>query len=156
MLLRIQYTKVEGLPTFDESVAHVQKDMKLEDWAEFMVVWRRNRLEIYEEYVRSPTHTLHHLQAAHILSVDPRKGMVYWTQGSGLCHFTAICRHQDVAILPDRHVVRDHMCPATCTHVDQTARAICRTRERYQHIYLQAQKPLARGRLDLEALVRAR
>ncbi|EJD50692.1 hypothetical protein AURDEDRAFT_83726 [Auricularia subglabra TFB-10046 SS5] len=50
MLVRVSYTKVEGLFVFDESVARIQKDMQPEDWAEFMVVWRKNRLELYEEY----------------------------------------------------------------------------------------------------------
>ncbi|KAH7102551.1 Pleckstrin homology domain-containing protein [Auriculariales sp. MPI-PUGE-AT-0066] len=50
MLVRVQYTKVEGLLVFDEAAAHTQKDLRPEDWAEFMVVWRKNRLELYEEY----------------------------------------------------------------------------------------------------------
>lgn len=61
MLVRVSYTKVEGLVQFDESAARTQKDIEQEDWAEFIVVWRKlispkgterkDRLELYEEYV---------------------------------------------------------------------------------------------------------
>lgn len=53
MLVRVSHTKSEGLPKFfDEMQARVTRNLHYEDWAEFMVVWRDRRMEIYEDYVR--------------------------------------------------------------------------------------------------------
>ncbi|OJA08772.1 hypothetical protein AZE42_01293 [Rhizopogon vesiculosus] len=51
MLVRVSYTKSESLPRhFDEVQNRMTADIKFEDWAEFLVVWRGKRLEIYEDY----------------------------------------------------------------------------------------------------------
>ena len=53
MLVRVSYTKSEGLGNhFDEKQNRTTSHMRYEDWAEFMVVWRKDRIEIYENYVR--------------------------------------------------------------------------------------------------------
>lgn len=36
---------------FDESIHRVTRDLKFEDWGEFLVVWRMDRIEVYENYV---------------------------------------------------------------------------------------------------------
>jgi hypothetical protein len=52
MLVRVSYTKSEGLGNyFDEKQNRTTCHMRYEDWDEFMVVWRQNRIEIYENYV---------------------------------------------------------------------------------------------------------
>jgi hypothetical protein len=52
MLVRVSYTESESLPrNFDEVQNRMTANIKYEDWAEFLVVWRGKRLEIYEDYV---------------------------------------------------------------------------------------------------------
>ncbi|KAJ4482213.1 Pleckstrin homology domain-containing protein [Lentinula aciculospora] len=51
MLVRIYSTEtVNMFSSFDESVHRVTHDLKYEDWGEFLVVWRMDRIEIYENY----------------------------------------------------------------------------------------------------------
>ncbi|KAH7885352.1 Pleckstrin homology domain-containing protein [Phlebopus sp. FC_14] len=51
MLVRVSYTKTEWLPVnFDETQNRRTSNLRYEDWAEFMVVWRKDRLELYEDY----------------------------------------------------------------------------------------------------------
>jgi hypothetical protein len=53
MLVRVSYTKSECLGNhFDEKQNRTTCNTRYEDWDEFMVVWRQNRIEIYENYVR--------------------------------------------------------------------------------------------------------
>ncbi|KAF9220965.1 hypothetical protein BS17DRAFT_786276 [Gyrodon lividus] len=52
MLIRISYSKSESLPVqFDEVQNRQTSHLQYEDWAEFLVVWRKDRLEIYEDYI---------------------------------------------------------------------------------------------------------
>lgn len=52
MLVRVSYTKLEGLSKhFDETQNRYTSKLHYEDWAEFMVVWRGQKIEIYEDYV---------------------------------------------------------------------------------------------------------
>jgi len=52
MLVRVSYTESESLPRhFDEVQNRMTANLKYEDWAEFLVVWRGKRLELYEDYV---------------------------------------------------------------------------------------------------------
>ncbi|EDR13810.1 uncharacterized protein LACBIDRAFT_188344 [Laccaria bicolor S238N-H82] len=51
MLVRILYTRCETLShQFDESINRTTRDLHYEDWAEFLVAWRRDSLEIYEDH----------------------------------------------------------------------------------------------------------
>lgn len=51
MLVRVSYTKAESLPRhFDEVQNRTTPHLRYEDWAEFLVVWRGERLEIYQDY----------------------------------------------------------------------------------------------------------
>jgi hypothetical protein len=52
MFVRVSYTKAEGLSGFDEKQNRTISQLRYEDWDEFMVVWRHNRIELYENYVR--------------------------------------------------------------------------------------------------------
>jgi len=51
MLVRINYTKFENLRQFDEHTNKTTSDLRYEDWGEYMVVWRNDRIELYEDYV---------------------------------------------------------------------------------------------------------
>lgn len=53
MLVRVSHTNSEGLGnSFCEKENRTTSHMRYEDWAEFMVIWRQNRIELYEDYVR--------------------------------------------------------------------------------------------------------
>lgn len=52
MLVRVCTTKAEGLGVhFHESVHRTTRDLQHQDWAEFIVAWRQDFIEIYEDYV---------------------------------------------------------------------------------------------------------
>ncbi len=52
MLVRVSYSKSEALGLhFDEYQNRMTSGLQYEDWAEFMVVWRRDKIELYEDYV---------------------------------------------------------------------------------------------------------
>lgn len=55
MVVRVAYCKNGSLGSrrFDELQDRSARDMQYEDWAEFMVVWRSDRLELYNDYVSS-------------------------------------------------------------------------------------------------------
>jgi len=54
MLVRVDYTKSEGIVNFDESINRTTRDLHYEDWGEFLVAWRKDSIEIYRDHV-SPT-----------------------------------------------------------------------------------------------------
>lgn len=57
MLVRVSYTGAESVGTaFDENQNRVTQHLEYEDWSEFMVVWRKERLELYEDYASLPLH----------------------------------------------------------------------------------------------------
>lgn len=55
MLVKVAYTKIESLGFhFDESEHRTMRDLQYASvWAEYLVVWRKHRIEIYEDY-RTP------------------------------------------------------------------------------------------------------
>jgi hypothetical protein len=53
MVVRVAYCKDDSFGShFDEVQDRSARDMQYEDWAEFMVVWRSHRLELYNNFVR--------------------------------------------------------------------------------------------------------
>ena len=51
MLVRVSHTGAGTVGTaFDENQNRVTQHLEYEDWSEFMVVWRKERLELYEDY----------------------------------------------------------------------------------------------------------
>jgi len=53
MLVRVSYTRSESIGAqFDEIQNRMTSHLQYEDWSEFMVAWRRDTIEIYEDYVR--------------------------------------------------------------------------------------------------------
>lgn len=52
MLVRILYSKQDGFARYmDETYLTETTDVKQEEWGEFIVAWRRGRIELYEDYV---------------------------------------------------------------------------------------------------------
>ena len=53
MLVRVSYTE-DGVPAnFDEARNRTTRHLESEGWAEYIVAWRKDRLEIYEDHVSS-------------------------------------------------------------------------------------------------------
>ncbi|KAI0320151.1 hypothetical protein OF83DRAFT_1053638 [Amylostereum chailletii] len=51
MIVRVSYTKDESLGShFDEAQNRTAQNMESREWTEFMVVWRKDRIEFYEDY----------------------------------------------------------------------------------------------------------
>ncbi|KAH9047706.1 Pleckstrin homology domain-containing protein, partial [Lactarius hengduanensis] len=51
MVVRVAYCKDGSLaPRFDEMQNRSARNLQYEDWTEFMVVWRNDRLELYDDY----------------------------------------------------------------------------------------------------------
>jgi hypothetical protein len=53
MLIRASYTKDERITHFDEEINRSTRDLRYEDWGEFIVAWRKDSLEIYRDHVSS-------------------------------------------------------------------------------------------------------
>lgn len=54
MMVQISFTPAENLGlNFDEAKNRVTQHLQYEDWSEYMVVWRKNRIELYNNYVSS-------------------------------------------------------------------------------------------------------
>lgn len=52
MLVRTCYTKSETLsPQFDEIKNRTTRNLHYMHWAEYMVAWRKDRIEIYKDHV---------------------------------------------------------------------------------------------------------
>ncbi len=55
MVVRVAYCRDGSLaPRFDEMQNLSARNLQYEDWAEFMIVWRNDRLELYDDYVCPP------------------------------------------------------------------------------------------------------
>lgn len=52
MLIRVYHTELTSFKrSFDEQECRVTRGLEHEEWAEFLLVWREQRLELYEDYV---------------------------------------------------------------------------------------------------------
>lgn len=55
MIVRVAYCRDESPgPKFDEVQNRSARNLQYEDWNEFMVVWRNDRLELYDDHVCAP------------------------------------------------------------------------------------------------------
>lgn len=60
MVVRIAYCRDGSLgPSFDEMQNRSARNLQYEDWTEFVIVWRNDRLELYDDYVCAPYPTGH-------------------------------------------------------------------------------------------------
>lgn len=51
MLVRVSHTDADSVgAAFDENQNRITQHLEYEDWSEFLVVWRKDRLELYEDY----------------------------------------------------------------------------------------------------------
>jgi hypothetical protein len=83
MLVRVSYTEAETLgSTFDENQNCITQHLQYEDWAEFMVIWRKQRLELYEDYVSTAMCVWQYLL---ICIVASRKGVGHKAQKTCIC-----------------------------------------------------------------------
>jgi hypothetical protein len=52
MLVQVYYTETVCTgQIFNEAIHRTSRDLEYEAWGEFLVVWRRDCVEIYEDYV---------------------------------------------------------------------------------------------------------
>ena len=51
MLVRVSYTEDVVPANFDEAKNRVTRHIEDDDWAEYIVAWRKDRLEIYRDHV---------------------------------------------------------------------------------------------------------
>ena len=52
MLVRVSHTDANSVGiSFDENQNRITQHLEYEDWSEFLVVWRKERLELYEDHV---------------------------------------------------------------------------------------------------------
>ncbi|KAG2155842.1 uncharacterized protein EDB93DRAFT_1128478 [Suillus bovinus] len=74
MLVRVSYTKSESLPCHFDEVQNRTTRLRYEDWAEFLVVWRGERLEIYEDYtLPGKEHITGHKHLAFIIPLQSQR-----------------------------------------------------------------------------------
>ena len=88
MLVRVSHTDAESVgTTFDENQNLITRHLEYEDWSEFMVVWRRERLELYEDYAsRCHNRMLSHARSLNSCSLEsPRQGVGYKAQAPRVC-----------------------------------------------------------------------
>ena len=53
MLVRVNYSKSEGLTQFDDYIHKTTRNLQFEEWSEFLVAWRKDSLELYRDHVSS-------------------------------------------------------------------------------------------------------
>jgi hypothetical protein len=51
-MVRVSRSKHEIVGGFDEERSRAARGITSEPWAEYLVIWRKDRLELYEDYVR--------------------------------------------------------------------------------------------------------
>ena len=52
MLVRVSYTEAVSVPAdFDESQDRVDPHIQSDNWMEYIVAWRKDRLELYRDHV---------------------------------------------------------------------------------------------------------
>jgi hypothetical protein len=70
MVVRVAYSEDGSVgPRFDEVQSRSARNLLCEDWAEFMVVWRNHRLELYNDYVHFISVSLPFLSDSSILEI---------------------------------------------------------------------------------------
>lgn len=53
MLVRIGYTKSESIgPLLDEEQSRKTRGIRYGEWAEYMVLWRKDSIQFYEPHVK--------------------------------------------------------------------------------------------------------
>lgn len=51
--MRVAYHREEGISTFDEDMQRRNPVARFERFEEYIMVWRKGRLEFYQDWVRS-------------------------------------------------------------------------------------------------------
>ena len=112
MVVRVAYCKDDTFGHhFDEMQDRCARDMEYEDWAEFMVIWRGHRLELYNNFVRIFSIPLR------CLSSDERLLEIAWQRMGCRSQTTRIrcaperCQNKVIPLLFYGHVFLHHMPP---------------------------------------------
>lgn len=87
MDVRVEYSKSENIGHgFDEVQHRITRDLRYEGWAEFMVVWREDRVELYQDFVSRLIKGVVVGRTDMFLVASPWKGIVDWSQASRIHH----------------------------------------------------------------------
>ena len=101
MLVRVSYTEDAVPPTFDEWQNRTTRHLENEGWREYIVAWRKNRLELYKDHVSSRCQyncrCALHTSYASLSTLLGRNGL----QGRSGSH--TLCR--SIQIAPDSHCI---------------------------------------------------
>ena len=155
MLVQISCAATESLPAnFDEHKARVTPHVQYDDTSEYIVAWRKNRLELYKNYVSF--FRVAFSCAVIYLTDPPRIGIYSRTQETCIFDTPAI-DHKTLAIFFHGFYILHHL-PVQALSRTVTAKrtaASIRWIERDEHIYIQRQVSHAGRRLVLEAMVGA-
>lgn len=54
MYIRVKHSDSLVNIKFDEEYSRTSRDLSHEDWEEYIVIWRNNRIELYDDYVQHP------------------------------------------------------------------------------------------------------
>lgn len=122
MLVRVSYTKSEGITNFDDAINRTTRNLHYEDWAEFLVAWRRDSIEIYRDHVCASSCIQFTTSFLHIyFSGYAREGMGIGTQAPFICYIPEIFQNQTLIIFFCRLDILYNVCPyhhtAKCEYI---------------------------------------
>jgi len=154
MLVRVLHCKQEGFTKYmDEAQLGEITDVKQEEWGEFIVVWRKGRIELYEDYVsvRSETPPTLYLEPR---SIDHwSEGVVLEAQAPCICHPSPPWVYENIDILANGHVNLLAMSASSRVRIPKS-KMVLRPRDGDEPIPAPDQEQVESGRLDMEAMVR--
>lgn len=141
MLVRVSYTELEGISKFDEATNRTTRDLSFEGWGEFLVVWRRDNIEIYRDHVcRFFSIHFYGLTDTFFFVGHAWKRVGCGTQTSFLCHPSEIVYDSTFVVFIYRPDIRHYMCTNHYS-VDRSISSDLQSRERgYEYLRIQTQK----------------
>ena len=107
MLVRVSRTDADSVGTaFDENQNRITSHLEYEDWSEFMVVWRKERLELYEDYVSRCSFMTYECSSLNFWSSDSaRQGVAHQAQTPCVCRPFGQSQNKILSLLVCRHDV---------------------------------------------------
>ena len=152
MLVRILHSKQDASARYmDETYLAEITEVKQEEWGEFIVVWRRGRIELYEDYVCTRL-----MPATRMLTVrsidDGREGMVLGAQAPCVRYPSSRWVYEGFGVLANRHVDLPAM-PASARARIPEPEVVPQPEDGDEPIPAADQEPVKGGRLDVEVVV---